>query len=130
MNSALEFEEIDCDHKKLLGLINDLHDAVEKDAGHNALGEVLDGLIYYVSYHFAHEEGLFLQANYPGYDKHRRQHAALTGTVKEIYTDFQSGASDTLPAAVLEFLKSWLYTHILESDRAFGVYLNASQFAL
>ena len=122
--------EIDLDHKKLLALLNDLHDAVEAGAGHKVLGEVLDGLILYVSYHFAHEEGLFLRANYPGYEKHRRQHVALTDTVKEIHADFQSGTAATLPAEVLEFLKKWLYTHIMESDRAFGVYLNANRVSL
>ena len=121
--------EIDCDHQRLLALLNDLHDAVEAGAGREALGEVLDGLILYVSYHFAHEEGLFLQTNYPGYEKHRRQHEALTDTVKEIHEDFQSGAAETLPGEVLQFLKAWLYKHIMESDRAFGVYLNANAHA-
>lgn len=122
--------EIDHDHKRLLGLLNDLNDAVEAGVGHHVLGAVMEGLILYVSYHFEHEEGLFLRANYPGYEKHRHQHLALTGTVKEIYEDFQTGSSDTLPVQVLEFLKSWLYTHILESDRAFGVYLYANRVPL
>jgi hemerythrin len=118
--------EIDREHQRLLGLLNDLHDAVEAGAGHEVLGLVLDGLILYVSYHFAHEEGLFLQTNYPGYEKHRRQHQGLTDAVKQIHTDFLAGASESLPDEVLEFLKAWLYRHILEQDRAFGVYLNAN----
>jgi hemerythrin len=119
-------EEIDRDHQRLMGLLNDLHAAVEVGAGHQVLGVVLDGLILYVSYHFAHEEGLFLTANYPGFENHRRQHQALTDAVKEIYEDFQAGAAETLPDEVLEFLKAWLYKHIMESDRAFGVYLSAN----
>ncbi len=94
-----------------------------------SLGRVLDGLALYVSYHFAHEEGLFLRAKYPGYERHRKQHLALTDTVKEIYTEFQSGNADTLPQQVLEFLKTWLYEHIMGADRAFGVYLNTHRVA-
>jgi hemerythrin len=121
--------EIDRDHKRLLGLLNNLHDAVETGAGHEALGQVLEGLIVYVSYHFAHEHTLFLRTKYPGYEKHRSQHEALTATVKEVHEDFSSGAADTLPDEVLKFLKAWLYKHIMESDRAFGVYLNANAAA-
>ncbi len=115
-------EEIDDDHKRLLALVNDLHDAVEAGAAWNVLDNVLDGLTLYVTYHFAHEETLFTRTDYPGYERHRRQHQALTITVHEIQQDFQDHALETLPHQVLEFLKNWLYEHILGSDRAFAVY--------
>jgi hemerythrin len=118
-------DEIDGDHKQLLALLNDLHDAVEAGAAWDVLNKVLDGLMLYVNYHFAHEEGLFVRTDYPGYERHRRQHQALTITVQEIYQDFQDSNSETLPDQVLEFLKNWLYEHILGSDRAFGVYYNS-----
>ncbi|MGO9483711.1 MAG: bacteriohemerythrin [Rhodomicrobium sp.] len=121
---SVGIEEINSDHKRLLELVNELHDAVQAGAGRKVLGKILDGLMLYVNYHFAHEEGLFLRLNYPGYERHRRQHQALTITVKEIHEDFQSGSSDALPQQVLEFLKNWLYEHILGSDRAFGVFVN------
>ncbi len=123
-------EEIDGDHRRLLELLNQLHDAASSGDGSEVLGRVLDGLMLYVGYHFAHEEALFLRTNYPGYERHRRQHQALTITVKEIRDDFQLGGSDALPRQVLEFLKNWLYEHIMGSDRAFGVYFNAHQAAL
>ncbi len=118
--------DIDRDHQRLLGLLNDLYDAVEAGAGHEVLGVVLDGLILYVSYHFAREEDLFAETNYPGHEKHRLQHRALTDAVKEIHADFMAGAAESLPGEVLEFLKAWFYKHIMESDQAFGVYLNAN----
>lgn len=118
-------EEIDNDHKRLLALLNELHDAVEAGAAWEVLDKVLDGLMLYVNYHFAHEESLFARTDYPGYDRHRRQHQALTVTVKEIYEDFHEASSGTLPQQVLEFLKNWLYEHIMGSDRAFGVYYNS-----
>ncbi len=123
-------EEIDGDHRKLLELLNQLHDAAKTGDGREVLGSVLDGLMLYVGYHFAHEESLFLRTNYPGYERHRRQHQALTITVKEIRDDFQLGGADALPRQVLEFLKNWLYEHIMGSDRAFGVYFNAHRAAL
>jgi hemerythrin len=118
-------EEIDDDHKRLLALLNELHEAVEAGAAWDVLDKVLDGLMLYVNYHFAHEEALFARTDYPGYEHHRRQHRALTITVKEIYQDFQEASSGTLPQQILGFLKNWFYEHILGPDRAFGVYYNS-----
>ena len=126
---SVGIEAIDRDHRRLLELLNELHDAVETGGGREILGKVLDGLILYVSYHFAHEERLLLRVNYPGYERHRRKHLSFTDTVKEVHEGFQSGASDALPRQVLEFLKNWLYDHILGSDRAYSVYFNANQVA-
>ncbi len=118
-------EEIDREHKRLLGLLNDLHDAVEAGGAREVLGKVMDELLLYVAYHFAHEEELFLRTNYPGFERHQGQHRALTITVKEIHEDFQLSDSEALPRQVLLFLKNWLYEHIMGADRAFGVYYNA-----
>jgi hemerythrin-like metal-binding protein len=123
-------DEIDRDHRRLLDLLNELHDAVKAGDGHEVLGKVLDGLTLYVGYHFAHEEELFLRTDYPGAEGHLRQHRALTITVKEIQDDFELDNSDTLPAQVLEFLKNWLCDHILGADRAFGIYLKSHPAAL
>jgi hemerythrin len=123
---SVGIDEIDHDHQRLLELLNDLYDALEADAGREIVGNVLEGLVFYVSYHFAHEEGLFLRTNYPGYKGHRRQHQALRVTIKEIQEGFQLGETDGLPQQVLEFLKNWLYEHILRSDRAFSAYLSAN----
>jgi hemerythrin len=123
-------EEIDDDHKRLLRLLNELQTAVEAGERREVLGKVLDGLLHYVSYHFAHEEELFLRTNYPGYKAHERKHRALTDTAHAIREDFQLSASMALPPQVLEFLKNWLCEDILGADRDFGAYFNALQDSL
>jgi hemerythrin len=123
-------ERIDNEHRRLLDLLNELHCALEAGTGQGALGGVLDGLIQYASYHFAHEEELFLRSNYPGYEKHLRQHKTLTAKVLKIYADFQTGTAAVQPEQILEFLKNWLSQHIMGADRDFGVYLKANPGAL
>ncbi len=127
---SVHVQQIDNEHKRLVNLLNVLNGAVQTGAGQAALGGVLSGLIDYASYHFSHEEDLFRRARYPAYEKHRRQHEGFTAKVLQVNADFQSGASAGLPNAVLEFLKDWLSHHIMESDRAFGAYLNANPGAL
>ena len=121
---SLGMAELDCEHEKIFGLLNELHGAMTAGAGREALGKLLEEVLHYVSYHFAHEEVLFLRANYPGYEKHSRQHRALIGTIREIHADFQASACEPLPQQVLEFLKNWIYEHVLREDRAFVAYLN------
>jgi hemerythrin len=123
-------EQIDNEHKKLVGLLNELHRALEANTGHGALGGVLDGLYQYTCYHFAHEEELSQRVDYPGREKHDWQHKALTTKVLEIYTDFQNGTGTVRPEEVLEFLKNWLSQHIMVSDKDLGTYINANPHAL
>ena len=92
INSACGVAQIDNEHKRLLVLLNELNRALQTGTGLGALGGVLDGLVDYAAYHFAHEEDQFLRSGYPAYEAHRLQHRALTARVKEIYAEFQSGA--------------------------------------
>jgi hemerythrin len=123
-------EQIDDEHKRLVGLLNELHRALKAGTGQGALGGILEGLYQYTCYHFAHEEMLFKRSNYPGYEKHLRQHRELTTKVLEIYEGFQKEASTMAPEEALEFLKTWLAQHIMGSDREFGQYLLANPDAL
>jgi hemerythrin len=123
-------EEIDDDHKRLLGLLKNLQNAVEARERRDVLGKLLDELIHYTNYHFAHEEALFLRTNYPGYSAHERKHQALTTTAHAIREDFQLSASMALPRQVLVFLKNWICEDILGADRDFGRYFNAHRDSL
>ncbi len=118
-------EEIDGEHKRLLELLNALHDAVEAGCTHERIDKALDALKLYGIYHFAREEELFLSTDYPDAERHRGQHRALAITVNEICEDFRLGGSDALPRQVLDFLKNWLLDHFMGADRSFGVHLNA-----
>ncbi len=129
-NFSVGVDEIDNDHKKLLEMLNGLFDAVEADEGHAVLSPVLNGLVQYVSYHFDHEEGLFLRTQYPDYAAHKKEHEELTAQVLAAFDKFNSGPTETMPLDVLEFLKKWLYEHILDSDKKFGAYLSASGIKL
>jgi len=49
---------IDAEHKRLVGMLNELYDAMQARHSQEALGKVLDGLINYTASHFKHEEPL------------------------------------------------------------------------
>jgi hemerythrin len=118
----------DNEHKKLIDLVNALHDGIQANRTPDVLGKVLDGLISYTATHFKHEEEFFAKSGYPASAEHKKEHDDLTRQVLDIQAKFKGGATGTLSLEVLAFLKKWLIGHIQGSDRKYGPHLNAKGF--
>lgn len=117
---------IDNDHKKLVGMVNELYDGVQSGHGKESVGKILDGLVAYTKVHFDREEQFFSQTGYPVAPAHKQEHADLTKQVLAVQQQYKSGATNTLSLEVLNFLKNWLVTHIQGSDKRYGPHLNAN----
>ncbi len=116
---------VDVQHKKLVGMLNELYDAMQARQSHGALGKVLSGLIDYTAYHFQHEEALFAKTGYPAASAHKKEHEDLIKHFLEVKQKYEDDAVRTLPIEVLNFLRKWLLNHIAGSDKAFGPHLVA-----
>jgi hemerythrin len=116
-------EMIDSDHKKLVGMVNELHDAVKAARGKEVLGHVLDGLVAYTKTHFGHEEVEMAKFKYPQAPDHIKEHVNLTKQVMEVQAKYKAGNNAVLSMEVMAFLRDWLLKHIQASDKALGVYL-------
>lgn len=116
---------IDADHKKLVGMVNELYDAMQAGRGRDSLGHILDGLVQYTRFHFAREEKFFAQTGYPDAIAHKQEHDDLTRQVLSVQQKYLSGATTTLSLDVLHFLKDWLIKHIQGSDQKYRPHLNA-----
>ncbi|MCW2285325.1 bacteriohemerythrin [Rhodoblastus acidophilus] len=118
---------IDNEHKKLVGLVNELYDAIQAGKANDVLGRVLDGLVAYTESHFRHEEALFSDAGYPHSAEHKREHERLATRVLEIQAQVRDGVRGALSLDVMNFLKDWLINHIQDSDRKYIPYLPAGR---
>lgn len=119
-SSKLEtgIDQIDGQHKRLVGLINQLHDEVSRsEPDHAAVGDVLAGLIDYTYDHFIVEEEMFQRFEYPHEDAHRDEHNSFTARAHELLAQHEKG--ETPGQEALEFLKDWLTHHIMEVDMAY-----------
>lgn len=114
--------QFDNEHKKLVDMVNNLHDAMKTGKGSDVVGKTLDGLISYTATHFAAEERLMQQHGYPAIDKHKGEHTALVKQALEIQKNFKEGKA--LPQNLLQFLKDWLMKHIAGEDKKYGPFLN------
>lgn len=117
-------QQLDDDHKKLVSMLNELHDGLLAGHGKESLGHVLDGLVAYTKTHFAHEEALFAKTHYPMAAWHKKEHDDLTKTVLDVQARFKGSANLTLTLDVMKFLKDWLFNHIQGSDKKYAPHLH------
>lgn len=123
-NFSVQVQSIDDQHKKLIGLVNDLYDAMRAGKARDVLGKVLSELIDYTVYHFGTEEKLFVKYGYPEYKAHKKEHDDLTKQAVALKEKFDNG-NMMITIEVMNFLKDWLNNHILGTDKKYGPFLSA-----
>lgn len=121
---SVQITLIDSQHKVLVGLINELHQAMVTRTGKEHLGKILSELIKYVRSHFAAEEGLLQSTHYPDSANHQAEHGRFTATVQEFQNKFQKNEVG-LTVEVMDFLKDWLVNHIMRVDKQYVPHLHA-----
>jgi len=114
--------EIDEQHKRLIGLINDLQAAMLRGEGKTVLSRILDELIRYTETHFAAEEKLLRARRYSEVAAHEQQHQNLKKQVYALRDELRSGKV-TVTMEVMHFLKNWLANHILGADLRYAAAL-------
>jgi hemerythrin len=115
---SVKVPSIDEQHKKLIDLINRLHDAMSSGQGKAVLGGVVAELVAYTRTHFTYEESLMSRAIYPQLTAHRAAHRSLIEKVGGFTA--QVGADATTTIEMMTFLRGWLMEHIQKEDMAYS----------
>jgi hemerythrin len=121
---SVNISEVDEQHKKLIGLVNEMYDAISIGKGREVLGPVLTELVSYTGYHFTTEERLFQQYGYPDYETHKKLNDDLTARTKKLQQAFERG-NKMIAVDVMLFLSDWLNVHILNEDKKYAPFLNS-----
>ncbi|MBV6511195.1 MAG: hemerythrin family protein [Ignavibacteriales bacterium] len=121
---STNIEVVDNQHKRLVGFVNEMHEAILMGKGQAVMGTILNNLVEYTVYHFSTEEKFFDEYNYPDAELHKKQHRDLVEQVSAIKAKFDAGEK-VLTLDVMNFLRDWLHDHILGSDVHFGPFLNS-----
>jgi hemerythrin len=111
----LGVEEVDNDHRALVGLINALHDAMSTGTGR---GDVVGGLreIYtLVSEHFAREEAYMRDTRYMAYSEHKEDHEVLLDDLQEIIEQVRANGEYS-EARLSADLQYWFAEHFRTHD--------------
>ena len=120
---TLDHAAIDDQHRMLIGILNKIIDR------ETAIIKLVNELIEYTAVHFTDEEDYMINAAYPEFVPHRKQHQEFLRTLLdmsfEVVTlngDDQEEVEKTIE--ILEkFVAVWFDQHFLETDRDFIDYL-------
>ncbi|MFW5770266.1 MAG: bacteriohemerythrin [Spirochaetota bacterium] len=118
---SVKIPSIDEQHKKLVGLVNDVHEVAVSEKDKNELENVFNDLVEYTQSHFIYEENIFEKYGYPKMAEHIQQHEALKRKVNGFLADFKTGNMDMLE--FLAFMVDWLQDHIMNEDMAYSHFL-------
>lgn len=117
-------DRFDQDHQQLIRILNELNDAMTERRGKIVIGSVLFDLVRYTERHFTAEETAMKRCGYVGYEPHCEEHRVLRQKVRAFVAEYESGNA-LISVDVLWFLRDWLQSHILKSDRAYSECLSS-----
>jgi len=128
-DSSLEsgYDKVDNQHKQLVAAVNNLMEASMNGKGDAAVMETLEFLTGYAVKHFADEEQLQVQFNYPDYLNHKRIHDEFKGVVGELVQKVnKEGPTGEIIDRVSTTIGSWLLNHIKGDDFRMATFVKAA----
>ncbi|WP_246982794.1 bacteriohemerythrin [Halorientalis marina] len=116
---SVDIDRFDEQHKRLFGLLNDLHTAMNEGHSEEKVGDILRELERYTDYHFGDEEEFMQDCGYAMdcadcFYNHREAHEEFAERVSELREKHENGEYITME--VLTFVRDWLDSHIAASD--------------
>lgn len=121
---SIQIDSIDAQHKNLISIINELHDAHFSKRGNQIIESILIKLTNYTQTHFSQEELLMKTAGYPDLEEHKKIHIEFISKINEIKTKFNEGQTD-LSRETFKFLVNWLLKHIQGADMKYSPYVKS-----
>jgi hemerythrin len=113
----LGIAQVDAEHRRVVELINTLHDAMAQGRSKEVLSGVLSDLVDYTQVHFRNEEALYRAAGFPATVGHAEIHAGFADRARTLKAGLDAGTT-FITMETMQSLKGWLADHILKSDRA------------
>ena len=117
--------EMDEQHKTIFKLVNELHAGIFARKSGDTLGGTIKELLDYTERHFAEEERLMRQHNYPDHERHKAAHDQLLSQVLEFEHKFHAGDNGLTPEMFQFLVSDWLVKHILGMDKMYAPFLKA-----
>ena len=115
-------DAIDKQHRHLIGIVNDLYEAMRKGKGKEIIRNTLSELLDYTDLHFSNEERAFASFRYPAEAEHKKLHAVLIGQLHEQLAKLEKNEI-SLTVSTLQFLTNWVRDHIMVEDMKYVPFL-------
>jgi hemerythrin len=115
---SVQIEEIDNQHKVLVGILNDMYEAFMRKEHIEKMNIFIEKLVEYAAFHFKVEERYFKQFSYSEMDKHMSEHSAFTDKIAQYKSTIEQGET-IMTMSIMSFLRDWLTNHIMVSDKKY-----------
>jgi len=112
---SLGIPSLDHEHRELIELINSLHEDLYHSHSKTSVMEFLGEIFAKVSAHFAHEETLMRDNDYPEYDEHKQDHERLLEEIRDLMDDFEDGVYVDIEGFTNK-LEPWFSEHFKTRD--------------
>ncbi len=119
----LGIRQIDKQHRKLMDLINAVHDGFAAAKPREEINKILTALSEYTHKHFAEEEALMLSSGYKDLRRHQMQHQQIRDQLRD-YIEAYHGNDETVGPKLLTFLQTWLAAHVQGVDQKIAPFLS------
>lgn len=118
-------ETIDNQHKELIERIRQFVKSCENGDSKVKAINMLDYLVEYTNFHFAAEEKLQEEVNYPGLKQHQEKHEEFRKTLRDLdeFLEESEGPTDAFVNQVEAKVVNWLFNHIKTFDRSVAEYI-------
>jgi len=118
----LNIPEIDRQHKKLVDLLNKFY--LENKAGmhEEAIKDFLTELKNYLTYHLDWEEKFLAEIGFEDFENHKKTHELFKKFYEEEVNKYLKEKDEKALRELVAFTLSWLYTHIMKSDKKYAKY--------
>ena len=118
---ATEHDEIDGEHQAMIDLLNQLHEAVLAEKS-TLISNLLEQFSCIAMQHFATEERLMEEINYPHLERHKAQHDEFAERAQGLHEQILLGRI-VLDEKLTETIREWMLDHFQGEDRELGHYL-------
>ncbi|VAX25748.1 hypothetical protein MNBD_NITROSPINAE04-2659 [hydrothermal vent metagenome] len=116
-------EKFDSQHKGLIELINELQRIISVGGGSKELEKVVTEIYEHKKNHFADEERLMLDHNYPEFEQHAKEHREMLDWLSRHRENLAAG--DKMATVELSgYLSDWLMNHVAKTDMQYGQFFN------
>ena len=106
---------MDSDHKQLVLMISDLHEAMRVGQSKMVIEKLVKDLSHYSVNHFSREEQYLKESKHPDLDAQMQQHALFLNKVTEFKNNVDNG-QPSIAIKMLPFLNDWFLNHIMKID--------------
>jgi hemerythrin-like metal-binding protein len=109
--------EIDDQHKLLLRSFTAIEEAINLNEGWSNTHYAILELIQLAQMHFSFEDAIMRMFAYPDIEAHQKEHQSFFDKLASIERHSLKKSADV---EMVQFLRGWLATHILGSDRGYA----------